>query len=311
MKDGKCKMQNAKCKLQIAAGGIAVLLGLVGCKYVSGPSESETGTADAAAERLSTFAGIPPVAGLVKRIGGPHVEVEILVAPGRDPHIFEPTPRQAVALSNARLMFKVGMSFENQLVQRIAPDHPRLTVVDTAAGIKKRPSDEDHDHASGETDPHVWLSPPLLKIMATNITEALCRADPGHAEDYRKNLATLHSELDSLHARIARTLAPYRGQSFCVFHPAFGYFGDAYGLKQEAVEVEGKSPGAKQLQRLIEKARADGVKIIFLQPQFDPRSAEAVAVAIGGTVVPMDDLAEDVLGNLADMAAKVAEAEKK
>ena len=137
---------------------------------------------------------------------------------------------------------------------------------------------------------------------------ALCQADPRHAEIYNTNLKTLDSELAALDRRIAQNLAPFRGQAFYVFHPAFGYFAAAYGLRQESVEVEGKTPTPRQIFGLISKARNDRVKIIFLQPQFDQQIAASIAQAIGGTVTPMDDLAFDVLANLDDVAKKIAAA---
>ena len=144
-----------------------------------------------AAEPVEVFAGIPPVAYLVERIGGDRVHVDVFIQPGQDPHTFEPAPKQIQALGKAKLFFKVGMPFENQLLEKIRGVHPELTVVDTAAGIKKRllaadssvaggdhADQNSHGHWPEELDPHVWLSPPLLKIMATNIASALEKIDP-------------------------------------------------------------------------------------------------------------------------------------
>ena len=103
-------------------------------------------------------------------------------------------------------------------------------------------------------------------------------------------------------------LAPYRGRSFYVFHPGFGYFADAYGLKEEAVEAGGQSPTPKQLRALIEKARAEGVKTVFVQPEFDPQSAQVVADAIGGQVVPINGLGKNVIADIEDIAAKIEKA---
>jgi zinc transport system substrate-binding protein len=262
---------------------------------------------------LETFAGIPPVAYLVERIGGPCVTVEVLVAPGQDPHIFQPTPRQVIELSRARLFFRVGLPFEDRLVERVAGGPAHFAIVDTAAGIVRLESphpcplpEGEGDDDEGPFDPHVWLSPPNLKTMAANVAAALCQADPRHAEVYSTNLAALQAELDALHLRIAQSLAPYRGQAFYVFHPAFGYFAEAYGLRQESVEVEGKPPTPRQVFALVAKARNDRVKIIFLQPQFNEQIAASIAQAIGGTVTPMDDLARDVPANLDDVAEKIA-----
>ncbi len=302
-------------------------------------------TAEAA--KLETFVSIPPQAYLVERIGGRHVGVGVLVKPGQEPHTFEPTPRQIMALGRARLYFAVDMPFEERLVEKIR-GIPTLKIVDTAKGVKKRRMRGDHEHAHhgeraheehgheppdghaaeghdaddghGETDahdaerehealdPHIWLSPPLLKIQARNIADALTAADPAHAEDYAQNLARFIKDLDAVDARIRKLLKPFEGEPFYVFHPAFGYFGDAYGLRQEAVELEGKSPTPRRLGELIAQARGDGVHIIFVQPQFNKASAQVVADAIDGAVVPMDPLARDVLKNLQDMASSVNKA---
>ncbi len=269
------------------------------------PLRAISAPADSASEPLETFAGIPPIAYLVQQIGGSYVRVEVLVQAGQDPHTFEPTPRQAIQLGRARLLFRVGLPFEDRLVEHASGGIGRFAVVDTAAGIARRASSEVCED-EGQADPHVWLSPPLLKTMAANIAAALCRADPRHEQVYQTNLKILHAKLDSLDRRIAESLLPYRGQAFYVFHPAFAYFADTYGLRQESVEIEGKLPTPRQVFGLIAKARADHVKIIFLQPQFNQQIAASIAQAIGGAVMPMDDLAFDVMTNLDDIAQKMA-----
>jgi zinc transport system substrate-binding protein len=286
---------------------------------------------------LETFVGIPPVAYLVERIGGPHVRAEVLVRAGQDPHTFEPTPRQVVRLSRAKLFFKIGMPFEEHLAEHIAAGPTPIRVVDTAAGIARRtgepgcacahghahehehePELGDHEHepehgadgcsheAAG--DPHLWLSPPLLKRLAANVARALGEADPRHAAFFQANLALLAADLDALDRRIAARLAPCRGRAFYVFHPAFGYFADRYDLRQESVEIEGKPPTPRQLFGLVNKARNDGVKIVFLQSQFNQQVAASVAQAIGGTVASLDSLAYDVPANLDEVAEKIAAA---
>jgi len=134
--------------------------------------------------------------------------------------------------------------------------------------------------------PHVWLSPPNLSRMAEIMAKAMSDADPDHAAIYRENLKQTVATLQQLHHELSLELAPFRGTSFYVFHPSFGYFAKEYGLRQAAVEVSGKSPTPKQLSALIARARQDRVRIIFVQPQFDSRSAAAVARAIDGVVEP-------------------------
>ena len=277
-----------------------------------------TGTTEDAAAPLRVAVSVPPLAYLVERLGGEHVAVQVVVRGGQDPHTFEPTPRQLATLGKAKLFFQIGLPLETRLLEKIQAPHRRLVVVDVARGIPKRTRraacrhhahdhNGDHDDCpAADADPHVWLSPPLLKIQAANIAEALQQADPAGADDYRTNLAALLGEIDVLHARIGLTLKPYRGRAFYVFHPALGYFADAYGLEQKAVEAGGRSPTPQRLRALIKQANADGAKIIFVQPQFNHRGARAVADALNSAVVPIDPLAYDVLKNLDHMASVIS-----
>ncbi len=142
-----------------------------------------------------------------------------------------------------------------------------------------------------------------MKIQAGTICTALSLLDPAHAATFERNMRAFMADLEDLDAGIARILAPVKGRKFYVFHPAFGYFGDSYGLTQVAVEVEGKEPTGRQLAGLIEEARADGVKAIFVQPQHAKRQAEAVARVIGAAVMPLNPLPRDYLKGLEEMAA--------
>jgi zinc transport system substrate-binding protein len=123
-------------------------------------------------------------------------------------------------------------------------------------------------------------------------------------------LKKLDAELGSIHEKIAARLKPFTGRTMFVFHPAFGYFADCYGLHQEAVQMGGKQPSLKQLQELVHRAQAAKVKAVFIQPQFDPRSAESIAQAIGGKAIQLNDMSKDVLANLEEIAAKVEQSMK-
>jgi len=258
---------------------------------------------------LEVFVSILPQQFFVESIGGKLVDAHVMVKAGQDPHTFEPMPRDVVALEKSKLYFEIKLPFEGPLLARIKAGHPNLIIVDTARGIAGSETAAAHaEHEGegpGEYDPHIWLSPALIKIQARNIAEALQKADSAHAGQYKANLEAFLKKLDATDERIKQMLAPFKGRSFFVFHPAFGRFAEAYGLKQEAVEVEGKTPAPRQLAEMIRKARADKAKVVFIQPQFDPRSARAIAEAIGGQVAPLDDLAKDVLKNLEDIAQKI------
>ena len=273
------------------------------------------------AGKVKAFVSILPVAYFVERVGGPNVEVSVLVGPGQDPHTFEPTPKLMTKLANARVLFKMGFPFEETLIKKVGSSFKNVEVVDLQQGIKLRAMTEEeteaeeaehghgkaeeHGHEAGDMDQHTWLDPQLAKIQAKTIADTLIRIDPGHKDQYEKDLKDFQADLDAVHGQLTKALGPLKGKSFFVFHPAYGYFGDAYGLKQIPVQIGGKEPTAKQLARLIDLAKEDGVKVIFVQPQFSKKSAEALSKAIGGAVVPLDDLAPDYFKNLQDMAANL------
>ena len=302
----------------LAPALLAVILGLFGCskppaRPAAGPSRA------GAAAPCEVYAGIPPIADFVERVGGRFVRVHTLIPPGQEPHSFEPTPQQMAKLGRARLYFAIGFPFERRLVGKIQSTYKGLEVVDISRGIPRRtlaaePGDaretETGAKAARHTDPHVWLSPRNAMRMAARIRDALAAADPAHAAAFRKNCNTFQHELAQLDAEIAKALAPIKGREIFVFHPAFGYFTDAYGLKQRAVEVGGKAPTARRLARLIDDARRHGVRVIFVQPQFSTRTAKVIAAAIHGAVVPMDPLAHDYVKNLRRMAAAIRDALK-
>lgn len=276
-------------------------------------------TSAATAAPLEVFVSIPPQQWLSEMIGGELITTGVLVARGQDPHTFEPTPRQISSLARSRLYFTIGMEFEQQIIRKLDGAISTMAMVDTTATIDKiatsLPGLEEAGHHEEKTshgghqhvgdDPHVWLSPPNLIKMAKVMAEAMIIADPDHAATYRQNLKQTTDSLAQLHRDIAAMLAPFKGASFYVFHPSFGYFAKEYGLQQEAVEISGKSPTPKQISALIAKAREDKVRIIFVQPQFDSKSATAVARAIGGVVEPLDALAEDIPANLRTMALQI------
>ena len=269
----------------------------------------------------NVFVSIEPVEYFVKRVAGPLADVSVLVGPGQEPHTFEPTPKLVAKLADAQVLFKIGFPFEEALIRKAGSTFKNLKVVDLQQGIKMRTiseaeeeSDHDadaahrHSHEAGAVDPHTWLDPRLAKIQAKTIADTLIRIDPDHRAIYEENLKKFQADLDEIDDQLRSSLAPVKGKSFFVFHPAFGYFGDEYGLKQVAVEIEGKEPTARQLVRLIEQAKAQGVKVMFAEPQFPKKTAETLAKSIGGAVVLIDDLAPDYLNNLKDVAMSLESA---
>jgi len=257
------------------------------------------------------FVSLAPLAYFTKQIAGDHVKVSVLIAPGVNPHTYTPTPRQVVRLSRAGLLLCAGSGFEKIVSSKLAWGNTQLKIVNVAEGIHV---DEDahgdehaHEHADHE-DRHVWMSPRIAGTLAERTCKELCILDPAHTDDYRNNLHKLKAALDDLDDRLTKALAPLKGKTFFVFHPAFGYFAKAYGLIQAAVENEGKSPGPRHRSELIARAKTAGVKVIFAQPQFSRQAADIIAKEIGGKVVILDPLAEDYIKNLEHISEELQKA---
>ena len=141
-------------------------------------------------------------------------------------------------------------------------------------------------------------------LQARTVVSALQEADPAHRAVYEANYKAFILQLVDLDAEFRNTLAGKHRRQFMVFHPAWGYFAHAYGLKQVPIEFEGKDPKPAQLKALIERAMEHHINIVFVQPQFSSKSAKQVAKEIGGQVVFVDPLAENWPENLKEVADK-------
>ncbi len=295
-------MKTAKILAAIAVvAAVALALGL----YEGGSKEKDAGKSERPAVK-TVAVSILPQAYFVERISGGKVRALVLVGPGQSPHSYEPTPRQMRELAEASAWFVIGVDFEKSLVPKVSSLYPNLPIVDTVKNVKYRELAA-HDHEGEENrkgekeggkDLHVWLGRQAALAMADEIRNELIALDPDGAAAYRANRDAFAKDADAVFDNLAKELAPLRGKTVFVYHPSFGYFLDEFGIGQEAVETGGKEPTQKHLARLIEEARKDGTKVIFVQEQFPTAAAETVAKAIGGTVAKIDPLAPDWLDNL-------------
>ncbi len=167
--------------------------------------------------------------------------------------------------------------------------------------------EDEHDHDHTGVDPHIWLSPMQVKKQIDTIYQTLSSVDPANTENYFNNAQVFKNKLDALHAEIELELKALKTDKLMVFHPAWGYFADEYGLEQIAIEQSGKDPTAKELQHIIEEAKEEEIKVIFIQSQFSKAMAESVAEEVGAVVVSIDPLAEDYISNLRNVATTIAE----
>ncbi len=273
-------------------------------------------------DQLDITVSIIPQKYFVKKIGGDRVDVNVMVEPGVTPHTYEPKPQQLQALSEAEAYIATGVPFEKVWMDRISQANPEMLTVDSSEGIEKLTmvdhdhghDDHGHDHNHNEEesnlDPHVWLSPRLVKIQAQKIYETLVELDPKYQETYQTNLDNFLQEIDELDNKIRNNLANLEQRKFIVFHPAWGYFAEEYNLTQVPVEVGGQEPSAAELSNLIKEAKTENIKVIFAQPELSSQSAETIAKEINGEVLLISPLGQDWSDNLLEVSQTFAKALK-
>lgn len=264
-------------------------------------------------EGINVFVSILPQKYFVEKLIGDKGVVNVMVKPGSSPATYEPKPSQMKDLSRADMYISIGVPFEGSWMDKIKSANPDMILVESDKGINKRlmaehthdDADEKHEEHNTEKkgyDPHIWLSPNLVKKQAKTILEALKKVDSDNSKSYEDNYENFMKEIDEVDKYIKNKLKSVKSKTFMVFHPSWGYFADEYGLKQRAVEIEGKEPSTRELRQLIDTALEKDIKVIFVQPQFSTKSAETIAESIKGKTIAIDPLAENWAENMKTIA---------
>jgi zinc transport system substrate-binding protein len=253
---------------------------------------------------------IEPLQFIVEAIVGDDFAVAVLVPPGASPETWEPTPQKMRTTENAPLVFSTGLiGFEAVILDHL-PSPERF--VNLSAGIElvgtaghacdaghAYDSTQAHDSVSakGGFDPHIWMAPRALSKMARTAYERIHEKWPD-STSYTANYRQLAERLTALDHEVSSRLAATHNRSFMVFHPSLTYYAHDYGLRQIALEIDGKEPSVKQLGDIVTLARKERISQILYQREFPRRTVEVVADEIGATPVEIDILGGNVMGNI-------------
>lgn len=236
--------------------------------------------------RLKVVVTIPPQAYFVERIAGKRADVSVMIPEGANPETYEPTPKQLAALQDADMFVQIGSPlFPAEARYRRSAKGARLFSM--ADGIEVM-----------DGDPHFWTSPAAVRIIVRNLSGLLAAIDPSRRQEYERNASLFLQDIEALDAEIRSALRGKNGQTFLVFHPAWGYFAREYGLQQLALEQEGKPPSASQVRNVLDLARKKKIRAIIVQKGTDVRSARSIAADLGGEVVMADPLQRDWLDGM-------------
>lgn len=246
---------------------------------------------------------IVPEQTFVEAVCGDLVDIVTLVPSGSSPENYEPTAQEMEKFSDASLYFSIGVPTEEANILPNVGDIKVISLQDEVAAVY-----EDRTFESGERDPHIWLSPKRVKVMVETIAKEMSELDPDNKGTYEQNAADYIVKLDEVDQEIKDALKGVESKNFIVYHPAFGYIADDYGLKMYSLEEEGKEATAQHLQDMIDLAKKENIKVIFYQEEIDSSQSEAFAEEIGGKTIQLSPLAADYIDNLKNMAQTMGEA---
>ena len=249
---------------------------------------------------IEVFASVAPQADIIRRIGGEHVSVGVLIGPGQDAHTFDPTPRQIQRLGESEIFFATGLEYEFNIVNSLRRSAPGVRIVELIEGIELREIElhwvdpaAQHTHENESGDPHIWLGFNEVRVQARHIRDALTDARPHLESEFERGYEEFLESVVELEREAEELLGHLRGGSIMVYHPAFGYLLDHFDIRQLSIEAGGREPSPRQLRVAIEAALQAGVTIVFTQPEYDDVASRAVARAVGARTEVVTDLGSD------------------
>lgn len=240
---------------------------------------------------------------VVENICGELYEVRTIMPQGASPETYEPTPRQMMELSESRIIFCAGsLGFEQTSLPKMHTAAPQVPLISLENGVTLLDDPDAHHGEASGYDPHTWMSTENLRIYARNACDALCRLDSVHADSFRVNLVRFEEKLSALDTELSSTLKPLSTRSFLIYHPALGYFARQYGLRQMAVEADGKEPSVSRMQTLVAACSESGAKVCFISKEHAGEGARRIAENVGLSVVEINPLAYDVPAQMRSIA---------
>jgi zinc transport system substrate-binding protein len=256
-------------------------------------------------QNSSVLVTIPPYGYFVERISQNKLQMEILVPPGTNPHVYEPNPKQVKNILGVRVWFQTGEILEQKILTVLKEYNPQLQAVDLSQGFPLL-TQQHCDHHDEGRDVHIWMSPKLAQKQARIIAETLTAAFPNEKATFDEGLQQLLHDLEALDAEIRERLKPYAGDAILVSHPAFGYFCAEYGLIQLSVECDGKDPLPQDIIETLHEAEEHYVRTVLTQTQYNNKGAILIAEKLKLPVYQVDPYAIDYIENLRHLSRMIA-----
>lgn len=281
---------------------VGVLIGLLTVAGCTNKAQEENVSKEQGNDKPIVAVSIVPEQTFVQAVCGDLAEVVTLIPPGNSPENYEPTPQEMIKFHSADVYFTIGVPTEEA---NILPNAKDMNVVSLQDEVEK--VYESRKFESGERDPHIWLSPKRVKVMIDVIKDKMCEIDPENKATYEANAKDYTKQLDEVDGDIKDALSTVKNKGFIVYHPAFGYLAEDYGLTMYALEEEGKESTPQHLQEMIDLAKKDNIKVIFYQEEIDSSQSKSFAEEIGGKTIMLSPLSPDYINNLKSIAKIMSE----
>ncbi|WP_196592530.1 metal ABC transporter solute-binding protein, Zn/Mn family [Pectinatus sottacetonis] len=276
-----------KKKILIFALSALFLFVVSGCSLNHSKPESAA-TPDS--NKLKVAVSFQAMKGLTEAIGKDHITVESVIPDGSEPHNFQPTVKNLMALHNAKLFIYNGFGLENAWLNKVtnaASDNKDLVLVEASKGGKPLLLNTPEYKGKNVDDPHFWVSINGSELEAKNIKDALVKADPKNKADYEKNYQTFYNELESLKKEYSKKFADSKRKDFVTGHAAFGYLAKDFGLEQKSISdaLLSGEPSAKKLKELTDYCKKNQVTTIFVEDMVSPKVSETLAKEVNAKAV--------------------------
>lgn len=253
---------------------------------------------------------IAPESYFVERIAGDGYKINVLVPRGTNPENYDPTPQDIARLGESDLYFYMGsLGFEKIWLDAIKQQNKGMRSIDISRNLSTISNDSipeksyDHEYHAHHDDPHYWTSIKGAVAISKGIYDALLEAYPDDAPIFAANYDNLLKEIKALEEECRVTFENPNSRTFVIYHPSLTFFAHEWGLKQLVIENEGKEPTAAHLTNIINEAKSDSTKIVFVQEEFDQNSAKTIAKEIGAKTITIHPLSEDWYNEMRNIIA--------
>jgi zinc transport system substrate-binding protein len=287
----------------------AALVLLAGCTY-------QAPTTNPTPSKLQVVTTFVPMTQFTQAVAGDRAQVTQLLPPNIGPHDYQSKPEDVQKLAQADVLVQNGLEMEEFLSDLVKnAGNGKLKTIDTSQGVPTIEDDTEHAghgdekppagspastaHDHGAANPHIWLDPKRVMKQVENIRDGLIAADPGGQAIYTANATAYIAKLKQLDTEITTKLQPYKGKTFVTYHDFSAYFAQSYGLKAEfLVDIPESNPAPADVKRVIEAAKASGLKTLLSEPQSGDNRFAALAQDLGVKVSAFDPMETTDAANL-------------